>query len=131
CSYAIIEMMANKLPVVVTDIDGLREMVTHGRDGYKISVEFTQDEIVIDQEQLSIYLTKLIEEENHRKELGDKGYFTFKNNFLVSGMITETRQVYKTLWRQFEMANLPALHIIVPLVKGNTELTENEKKYFS
>src|SRR5690606_12534407 len=64
CSYAIIEMMANKLPVVVTDIDGLMEMVTHGRDGYKISVEFTQDEIVIDQEQLSIYLTKLIEEEN-------------------------------------------------------------------
>ena len=65
--------MSLKLPVVVTNVGGNSEIVTHGFNGYLVEkgnhLKFAE------------YLKKLILDKNLRKKLGMKGYETVKEKF--------------------------------------------------
>tara|TARA_B100000242_G_scaffold257336_1_gene201159 strand:- start:617 stop:1720 length:1104 start_codon:yes stop_codon:yes gene_type:complete len=75
-SNAILEYMSLKLPVVVTDVGGNSEIVTHGFNGYLVEkgnhLNFAK------------YLKMLILDKNLRKKLGKRGYETVKEKFEFS-----------------------------------------------
>ena len=65
--------MSLKLPVVVTDVGGNSEIVTHGFNGYLVEKG--------NHLQLARYLKMLILDKDLRKKLGKKGYETVKEKF--------------------------------------------------
>lgn len=85
-SFSAIEAFANKKPVVAFDIDGIKEVVTDGEDGYLI--EF------LNYENFAKKLLKLMKDESLRIEFGQKGYEKVKHKFTAEQMVKNIENIY-------------------------------------
>jgi glycosyltransferase involved in cell wall biosynthesis len=89
----ILEAMRAGLPVVASDVGGLREAVCHGETGYLFRAG--------DTDQLSGYLARLIEGAELRRQLGVAGRRSYERHFALPRQISETVSVYERLIRRF------------------------------
>ena len=83
----VLEAMAARCPVLATAVDGTPEIITHGVDGWLIP---PQDSSV-----LRDSLVKLLENEELRKNLANRGYETVCERFSVKRMVSEFDNLYK------------------------------------
>jgi glycosyltransferase involved in cell wall biosynthesis len=87
--YVTCEAMACGLPVVATNITGTNSIVVNGETGYL--------ENVGDYEGLSHKITILLDAQQKRCSMGEKGRQRIKQYFSIEGMIKQTEEVYKKL----------------------------------
>jgi glycosyltransferase involved in cell wall biosynthesis len=89
---AILEGMRAGLPVIASDVGGVREAITHGRTGLLIARG--------DEAALRDALQLLLSEPDRRAAMGAAGRATFEERFTVTRMIQRTREVYLEIARE-------------------------------
>lgn len=85
--YAIMEAMAAGIPVVSTNVGGLREMIHHGRSGFLVEEESENEHEIDDRVQ------QLLSDVHFRRELGAHAQEDCRY-FKIDRMICETKVVY-------------------------------------
>jgi glycosyltransferase involved in cell wall biosynthesis len=91
---SILEAMRAGLPVVASDVGGVREAVTDGHNGYVVPKQST--------ESLTAALGRLIGDAGERERMGANGRRRFEEQFTFGRMLTETVSLYQ------EVAGMPA-----------------------
>ena len=72
--YSCIEMMSAGLPVIVSGVDGLNEIVTDGFDGFTIRYSYSEDNnVIIDSQMLAEKICSLMESPEKCLEFGLNG----------------------------------------------------------
>jgi glycosyltransferase involved in cell wall biosynthesis len=84
--YVLLEAMATGLPVVATDVDGVREVITDGREGMLVPSRNAQA--------LAAAVIDLAGNGARREGLGARGAQTVRERFTLEGMIEQTVSVY-------------------------------------
>lgn len=91
-SLALLEAMANKLPIVATNVGGNPEVVIDGKTGILVPSG--------DIFSLVMAITELIKDENKRKNMGEDGFVMVKKEFAVEKMIANHEELYLSLYRK-------------------------------
>ncbi len=84
---SIIEAMKVGLPVIATNVGGVKELVIHGSNGFLFAVQ--------DAEDLAVRIAQLAEDIELRKRMGLKSKHCFQANFTLDKCIEETNKVYQ------------------------------------
>lgn len=84
---SILEAMRSGLPVVASDVGGVREAVLHGKTGFLVERENPDDL----REKLAIMLCN----PGLRRSMGDTGRLVFEQHHMVEQMILKTIDVYR------------------------------------
>ena len=84
--YVLLEAMATGLPIVTTDFNGVREMITDGREGIVVPSRNAHA--------LAAAVIDLIGNDARRADLGAKGAQVVKERFGLDAMIEQTMNVY-------------------------------------
>ena len=84
--FSVIESMSLKVPCVLTDTDGNRDLVVDGFNGYIIK------NMNIDQ--MSTKICTLIENNSERKQLGKNAHTYYKKHHLLSSFINKLTDYY-------------------------------------
>lgn len=83
CSFVVLEMMMNRLPIIGTDSSGLDEMIIEGGNGYKVHLQEEEDRIDFPVEELAAYMKYLLQLQSLEK-YGEQSrdlylrYYTYK-----------------------------------------------------
>ena len=86
--YAVIESMSLKVPCVLTDVDGNRDLVKDGYNGYIIKNMDVKD--------MRLKICDLLENNDKRKQFGENAYAYYLKNHLLSQFIDKlTRNYFK------------------------------------
>ena len=86
--YAVIESMSLKVPCVLTDVDGNRDLVKDGYNGYIIKNMDVKD--------MSLKICDLLENNDKRKQFGENAYAYYRKNHLLSQFVVKlTRNYFK------------------------------------
>jgi len=86
--YAVIESMSLKVPCVLTDVDGNRDLVKDGHNGYIIKN--------MDVKEMSLKICDLLENNDKRKQFGENAYEYYLKNHLLSQFVDKlTRNYFK------------------------------------
>lgn len=94
CSYACIEMMQAGLPLLVSDVDGLREMVNK-KVGLRFKVDFKKKGVSLNQKDLVDKLNYLLKHAKEAKQLGTSARKYALQHFSAERMAGETLEVYR------------------------------------
>jgi glycosyltransferase involved in cell wall biosynthesis len=85
--HTVIEAMAQRCPVIATDIEGTREVVQDGKTGITVAPG--------DKEQLKEKIILLLENERTRKEMVEQAYRNVKNRFTWESTLNELERVLR------------------------------------
>ena len=86
--YAVIESMSLKVPCVLTDVDGNRDLVKDGHNGYIIKN--------MDVKEMSLKICDLLDNNDKRKQFGENAYEYYLKNHLLSQFVDKlTRNYFK------------------------------------
>lgn len=83
---SLIEAAASNLPIVTTDVNGCREVVTDGVNGYLVPVG--------DPSKLAVALEKLIQDPELCQRMGSQSRIIAEENFDIKNVINATLDVY-------------------------------------
>ncbi len=144
---SIIEAMGSQLPVVVSDLNGYSELVSHNETGFKINTLWTDTLptseladlmnfdtmqlmlsqcMVIDTEQLFDSLNKLIEDNEFQKTIGNNACKVVKNSYLWKSIIKD----YEILWEDlFSQSVKLSEHVECPENPFRTNYTHQFSHY--
>ena len=95
--FVAIEMMMNKLPILVSDVGGLDEIVEHEYSGLKSHVKSIGNKRVLSIKDLSAKICKLLEDKEYAEMLAQNGRTAFLNNFEESTFSIKMLELYKTI----------------------------------
>jgi glycosyltransferase involved in cell wall biosynthesis len=85
-SFTVIEAFAHKKPVVAFNIDGIKEVVSDGEDGYLVDF--------LDYDDFALKLSILMKKKDLRKQFGQRGYEKVKAKFTVAEMVRNIENIY-------------------------------------
>lgn len=85
-SLGLLEAMSMKKAVIASDVDGTREVIDNGVNGYLFKPA--------DVSKLAELILKLGEDKKHREDIGNRAADTVEANFTVEGMTRKTEEVY-------------------------------------
>lgn len=88
-SISVLEAMAAKLPLIVSDLPSMREMVVHGKSGYLVNPE--------DAVGLSAAVIRIIKENPKAKAMGEFNYRRVAALFNVENMVKNVASEYDEL----------------------------------
>ncbi len=83
---SLIEAQAAFKPVVSTDVGGVRDVITHGENGFITAVD--------DVAAFARYLSILIENKDLRNVMGNKGYNSVINRYSKQRLIDDVKKLY-------------------------------------
>ena len=84
--FSVIESMSLKVPCVLTDADGNRDLIVDGFNGYIIKN--------MNVEQMSTKICSLIENISKRKQMGENAHTFYKKNHRLSNFINKLTEHY-------------------------------------
>lgn len=84
--FSVIESMSLKVPCILTDTDGNRDLVVDGFNGYIIKN--------MNIEQMSTKICTLIENNSKRKQLGQNAHAFYKKHHLLANFINKLTEYY-------------------------------------
>lgn len=96
CSYTAIEMMAAKLPIVVTNVGGLSELITP-ETGLLTELQFTPEKLIFNTDELANQIRTALTSTQATAQRTQKAYLKVKNTLTAEIMATQTLQVYEKL----------------------------------
>ncbi len=86
---AIAEAMASGVPVVATETEGAREIISHQQSGLLVPVKAV--------EQMAAALAELLEDADKRRRLGEAGRASIAERFSLERMIAATEKIYQEI----------------------------------
>lgn len=96
CSYTVIEMMQSGLPIIVSDIDGLKEMVNDDC-GLKIKIDFKKSGASVNAKDLKEKISFYLENPSEAKRLANNAKKYAMQHFTAERMANETIAVYENV----------------------------------
>jgi glycosyltransferase involved in cell wall biosynthesis len=84
-----LEAMALQRPVVATDAEGIREIITHEQDGYLYAAGET--------DQLAQIMAKLLRERSHAADIGSRARQKVMTKFSHAVMAQQHLDLYRSL----------------------------------
>ncbi|GJQ04875.1 glycosyltransferase [Capnocytophaga canimorsus] len=115
CSYTAIEMMASKLPIIVTDVGGLNELIDD-ENGLKTHIKFTPEKIQFNIDDLADKIYQSLTYPQLAKKRAQKAFQKVKTTLTAEKMAEQTLQVYKKLLKQPEKKSIIAQNELVSVV---------------
>jgi glycosyltransferase involved in cell wall biosynthesis len=97
CSYTVIEMMYYKLPLIVTAVEGLKEIVPPSC-GLHIKVNFRKDGYSLDENDLIKKLDLLVNDQKFATNLAMEAHAYAVKAFALDTMVNKTLDVFKKVW---------------------------------
>jgi glycosyltransferase len=103
CSYTAIEMMMHGLPLIGTDSTGLNEMIENGNNGYKIQLDYTEDNTYLSEKELSKIILQLLNADSQlislirkqSREMYEKRYsLEIMKQKMISFYLSENTVIY-------------------------------------
>jgi glycosyltransferase involved in cell wall biosynthesis len=88
-SSAILSAMANRLPVVATNVGGIPELVVNGQTGLLVEPD--------NPPQLAGALSRLLDSRELRRQLGHEGRRRIESHFTLDRKLDETESLYRRL----------------------------------
>lgn len=83
---SVMEAMASGLPVVATDVGGVRELVTDNENGFVVEARDAQG--------LARGMERLILDKNLRETMGKKNFTKIKAEFTIEKMVSDTEKIF-------------------------------------
>jgi len=150
CSYTVIEMMYSGLPIIVSDVDGLQEMV-NDNCGLRIKVDFKKTGASVSAKDLKEKISFLLENPDEAKRLAANAKEYAMKHFTAERMANETIAVYeKVLGEKEESLKIktessvqnerspntknkqePLVSIVMPCYNADKYITESIKSVFT
>lgn len=81
CSYVAIEMMMHGLQIIGTDSTGLSEMIVDGVNGYKVKLKEEKENVILDSNELSKLIEKVINTPTLQNRLSKKTKAYYLSNY--------------------------------------------------
>jgi glycosyltransferase involved in cell wall biosynthesis len=96
CSYTAIEMMHAELPLIVSDVDGLKEMLPEDC-GLRVKVKYTRIKATVDSNDLKNKIKYYLQNEESARAFSQNAKKYAHNNFNANEMVEQTIAVYNQL----------------------------------
>lgn len=103
CPYTVLEMMANKIPLIASRINGLDEILDDNQCLFVNPVLSEGGDISFNINDLSAAILTLAENDILRNDLAIKSYENFRNRFVATRMAEEMKNLFHVLKRNSEM----------------------------
>lgn len=97
CPLTILEMMSNKIPLIVSKTNGIDEMLNDHECIFIDPIVTKNGDISFNIKELSDAIITLSKNNDVRKKLSKKSFETFKKRFEASGMASEMDCLFSTL----------------------------------
>jgi glycosyltransferase involved in cell wall biosynthesis len=104
CPYTVLEMMASRIPLIVSRINGLNELLSDDQCLYVDPVLSEEGDITFIIEELSHAILSLAENNNFRNELANKAHKSFTKKFAANRMAEEMNNLFLSLLKGKEIA---------------------------
>lgn len=88
---SLVEAMAAKKPVIGTNVDGIKEIVKEGENGFLVNFR--------DKEKMAETLLILLNDSNLRQKMGESGFEFVKVKFSLERMIKDYQDLYVSILR--------------------------------
>lgn len=92
-----LEMMMNKLPLIVTDQGGLTEIICHGENGLKVPVIYDDNGTYIDPNKLANTILDLAQNKDLRHKLGTNARLTYLSQYAGKDFSHRMEYIYNTI----------------------------------
>jgi glycosyltransferase involved in cell wall biosynthesis len=102
CPYSVLEMMANRIPLIMSRIDGLNEMLDDSECLFINPLIDFDGEIKFESDKLSDLIIKLSDDECLRKKLSDASYIKIKEKFSSSFMSDSMGMIFASLTEKYQ-----------------------------
>ena len=103
CPYTVLEMMANRIPLIVSRINGLDEMLDDNQSLFVDPVISQEGDISFNIKKLSDAILTLALDNNLRNELATRAYKMLTERFASSRMAEGMKSLFLTLIRSYNM----------------------------
>lgn len=100
CSYVVLEMIQNKIPIIISDVPGLNELVEHLKTGmiFKILPHNNGSYILEpDALELALQIQYLLEDKKMAKKLAENAFSESFKRFTTDLMSDRTMEIYESL----------------------------------
>ena len=102
CPYTVLEMMANRIPLIVSRINGLDELLSDDQCLFVDPVLSYEGAITYNIKELSNAILTLAEDKNLRTELANNSYRNITKKFAASQMAEEMNDIFLTLIKSYK-----------------------------
>ena len=104
CPYTVLEMMASRIPLIVSRINGLDELLSDYQCLIVDPVLSEEGDITFNIEELSDAILTLAEDNNLRSELANKAYKNFTKKFAANRMAEEMNNLFLSILKGKKIA---------------------------
>lgn len=104
CPYTVLEMMASWIPLIVSRINGLDELLSDDQCLFVDPVLSEEGDITFKIEELSDAILTLAENNNLRSELANNAHKSFTKKFAANRMAEEMNNLFLSLIKRKEIA---------------------------
>lgn len=87
--FALLEAMSKGIPSIATNVDGNRDVITHGQDGYLVDTG--------DSQTMAKYVVQLMNDDDLRREIGLSGREKVEEHFNLNINIEDYKAMYRNL----------------------------------
>jgi len=94
CPYAILEMMANKIPLILSEINGLNEILNEEQCVFIKPIIEPDGEICFDKIELANKILSLIKDENAQAQIAEQAFFRLISKFNSGSMGKKLLKIY-------------------------------------
>lgn len=92
-----VEMMMNKLPIVVSDAGGLDEIVENENSGLKVHVETKDNHRSINPQELADKISRLLDDKLLSRQVANGARKRFLENYEITNYSTKMIELYQTI----------------------------------
>lgn len=100
CPYSVLEMMANRIPLIMSRINGLDELLSDDECLFINPIISDEGDIAFNVEEMSELILSLASNKDLRARLAENSYGTFKRRFTSASMGEEMRKLFYSLLKQ-------------------------------
>lgn len=100
CSYVALEMMSHKVPMLVSNIDGISEIIWDNECFIPIS---NKNPVTIDKSMFFYKLEEFVKDKELRLKLGNSAFINWNENYRLERMVKETVGIYTALITSVEL----------------------------
>ncbi len=97
CPYSVLEMMANRIPLIMTRINGLDELLSDEECVFINPVFSSEGDITFSIEEMTDSILSLAADKERRTRLAAKSYKTYERKFTAAGMAEEMHKLFYSL----------------------------------
>jgi glycosyltransferase len=96
CSFVMMEMIHHGIPLIVSDVEGLKEIITHNVDGLKIRMKETNSIIEPDEDDLFQHIMRYLNDEKFCQRISSE-LLSRRNQYTIHTMAKRGMEIYRLL----------------------------------